>query len=60
METNITCNCPKCGKNNWNVEFTSDFEFNSTFDKFDEMYVDGNFIFRCTVCGFVIEFTVGD
>lgn len=60
MKTNTICNCPECGKNNWNISFKSDFyEYEPIFDKFDETYVDGYFIFEC-ICGFVKEFGVGD
>lgn len=61
MKTNTICNCSECGKNGWNVEFKSDFyQYMPTFDKFDEMYLDGWFIFKCTSCGFAKEFAVGD
>lgn len=61
METSTICNCPECDKNNWNIEFESDFyEYKPTFDKFDEIYVHGYFIFKCTNCGFVKKVSVGD
>ena len=60
-KTNTICNCPECGKNDWNVEFKSDFyQYMPTFDKFDEIYLDGWFIFKCVDCGFTKEFAVGD
>jgi len=61
METTTVCNCPICRKNDWNIEFKSDFyAYNPSFDKFDEMYLDGNFIFKCNGCGFTKTLNVGD